>query len=478
MTSYELRDLDDVRRFLLQGLWWQRAAAPTAATVRPAIEWALQASSAGQALPPLGFIADLGQAAFSMNGEGRLNHPAPVPALPINLMRTYEDHVLGKFYADWSFARAADALRRYEGRNRARGLAFVLDRFHERSGFIGVQFSPAVLKGLMDAPPEEVLSQGWESLRQDGAHWLNERLYQSLIEAARRTAEVLGPDDVAAAEAGDALTDEGEQLALRQVRQAAAALEAALPSHQPRPVQGPRETPTRILDDSAYPVGGFSSISTRGGIESLLHSQLAYMEPDDRPDLFDVKFLRDELLYYSRDENQFMRRRRTFIFALYPDLTAARFKDADLPYQRGVLVLALLTTALRRLTVWLSADALAFEVVFVSAGEDEPLAAEQALLKTLWREPLANGTALLERLPADRVAAHCLDRARRSQCCCLAVGVDPSALEARDVEAVALKIDGSRPVFVGPDAERDVPETDEPFDAWVMALDQLLRKWV
>ena len=101
-----------------------------------------------------------------MDGDGA-PRPArrPSPGLPINLVRTYEDHVLGKFYADWSFGRAADALRRYEGRDRARGLAFVLDRFRERSGFAGVHFSPGVLKGLLDAPPEEVLRQGWESLR-------------------------------------------------------------------------------------------------------------------------------------------------------------------------------------------------------------------------------------------------------------------------------------------------------------------------
>src|SRR5258708_30391458 len=112
MDSYELRDLDEARRFLLQGLWQQRAAAPTAASVRPILEWALQAASAGQALPPLGFIADLGQAAFGVDGDARTNRPAVVPALPIHLVRTYEDHVLGKFYADWSFTRAADALRR------------------------------------------------------------------------------------------------------------------------------------------------------------------------------------------------------------------------------------------------------------------------------------------------------------------------------------------------------------------------------
>ena len=33
-----------------------------------------------------------------------------IPGLPAGLARTYEDHVLGKFYADGSFSRTADAL--------------------------------------------------------------------------------------------------------------------------------------------------------------------------------------------------------------------------------------------------------------------------------------------------------------------------------------------------------------------------------
>ena len=35
--------------------------------------------------------------------------------------------------------------------------------------------------------------------------------------------------------------------------------------------------------------------------------------------MFDIKFIRDELLYYSRDENQFLRRRRAFVFGLSAD---------------------------------------------------------------------------------------------------------------------------------------------------------------
>ena len=46
-----------------------------------------------------------------------------LPGLPQGLIRTYEDYVLGKVYSDWTFARASDAVRRYQGRDRARGLA-------------------------------------------------------------------------------------------------------------------------------------------------------------------------------------------------------------------------------------------------------------------------------------------------------------------------------------------------------------------
>ena len=30
MSTYEIRDLDEARRFLYQGLWWQQAEAPAA----------------------------------------------------------------------------------------------------------------------------------------------------------------------------------------------------------------------------------------------------------------------------------------------------------------------------------------------------------------------------------------------------------------------------------------------------------------
>jgi hypothetical protein len=159
--------------------------------------------------------------------------------------------------------------------------------------------------------------------------------------------------------------------------------------------------PTLDCLKDSYPVGGFSSLSNRGTVESLLHSQLIFMEPGERPDLFDIKFVRDELLYYSRDENQFFRRHETFLFLLSPNLATARLKDAELPYQRIVMALALLVTAVRTLIQWLSGVGLRFEFLVLDAPQPA-LDPEIQLLEMLLGDQIANGTAAVERIGPER----------------------------------------------------------------------------
>jgi hypothetical protein len=126
------------------------------------------------------------------------------------------------------------------------------------------------------------------------------------------------------------------------------------------------------------------------------------MEKDeaDRPDLFDVKFLRDELLYYSRDENQFYRRRRRFRLILESDLARARLKDPDAPVQRIVLLLAAIVAAVRKITEWLAVDALTFEIAMPADGS---LDQESDVLKIVFRNEIEAGTVLLG--PAGEAAA-------------------------------------------------------------------------
>src|SRR5262249_29168101 len=157
---------------------------------------------------------------------------------------------------------ASDALRRYAGRDQARGLAFLLNQFRERSGLSGVEMSPGVIKAALEVAPEDVLTEGWESLRQDGVQPPLAELYEDLITAARRTPEMLSPTDLFELKHGYALQPEGERLARRQVLHAAELLERSLPRHRVRPLDRRREVPTRILDEDTYPVGGFTSLST------------------------------------------------------------------------------------------------------------------------------------------------------------------------------------------------------------------------
>src|SRR5829696_1931119 len=103
MESHELRDLDAARRYVVEGLWLQRAVKPAAATVRPSLEWAMEVASSGEPLPPVGFVADVGHVAFGADIDQRHKETQQVPGWPPTLARAYEDHVLGKLYADWTF---------------------------------------------------------------------------------------------------------------------------------------------------------------------------------------------------------------------------------------------------------------------------------------------------------------------------------------------------------------------------------------
>jgi hypothetical protein len=486
VKTHTIRDSFGARRFLAQGLWWQRVLPPTASTVRTVLIWAKELAGGGEPLPPIGFIADLGHVTYGEDWDSKPGRESTmtVPNLPINLVRTYEDHVLGKIYADWTFGRACDALRQYgKGRDQARGLAYFFEQFRKRARYDGVEMSLGVLNTLLEVPPEELLAEGYESMRNDGAHELLARLYESLIQASRRTAEVLGPEDIFDLERKTALEEFAQREAGRQVLKAGAMLEATVPKHKIKPAARRMEVPTKILDEDMYPVGGFTSLSNKGSIESLLHSQLAYMEPirTEEPDLFDTMFLMDELLYYSRDDNQFLRRRRTFVIALQPDLVGARFKDREgLQYQRGVMLLGLLYTLVRKLTEWLTTDALTFQFVFLAEGDKDALANERALVEKLFFDEIAHQVVVIDRMTANKLDKRCEDWARRSMVHLLMCGVHPAPVEVRDVVVTRLAVNAARPELSDPlkIGEMNQVEGDDASDSWANCLQAILARWV
>jgi hypothetical protein len=159
--------------------------------------------------------------------------------------------------------------------------------------------------------------------------------------------------------------------------------------------QAEGEVPTALEEESAFPVGGFSSISTVGSLENLVTSELIYMDdPNDpaaeRPDQFDVRFVEGELLYYARDESVAVRRRRTLVLVFDASLDACRVQDEGERSQRLLFVLGAAAAIIRRLASWLEAEAVNFDLVFTGAHRrDCPLKEELevvALLLREWRE--------------------------------------------------------------------------------------------
>lgn len=477
MSSYEIRDPDDARQQILQGLLLSRCAPLSEARVTAALTWAMEIVSDGSPLPPLGFIADVGHVALGALRSAELSPLPEVEGLDHTLTRRYEDYVLGKLYADISFERGSDALLRYTGRDRDRGLAYLINQQRIRCGFGGVILTPAVIKGLLQTPPESVLQQAWQSTVDSG---ISTRLiddFECLIAAIRNAGELLGPEDIFELESGTALAEFGQRLALRQVLQTAAILQREIPRQKPRSQPRQYAVATNIMEEDHYPIGGFSSISNRGTMESLVRSELAYIDDAVRPDLFDIKFARNELLYYSRDENQFLRRRLSFVFVLYPDLVASRIKDNHLPCQRVILLLASMTVAVKQLIDWLSGDAIRFEFLFVESSNEQELADERTLIETLLREEVLIGNVAVDSIAAADVPLRCAALARTSLCHTLSIGLHDVPDSDEVSIAARMWLDAAEPTLVFPNDLMLEPQ-ELGIEAWEEQLEKLLRFWV
>ncbi len=487
MNVYEIRDPDDARRHLLQGLLLSRSGPITPDKATAALAWAMEIVSDGSPLPPLGFVADVGFVALGAQRSTDLAKLDSIEGLDHAVTRRYEDYVLGKLYADISFERASDALLRYQGRDRDRCLAYIVGQQRSRCGFDGVMLSPAVIKSLQQSAGQQVCQQAWQCLEEQGLSPPLLADFETLIRTVRNTGELLGPEDIFELESGTALAQFGQRLALRQVLQMAAVFRQHLPKQKPRSRPRQYSVATNIMEEDHYPIGGFTSISNKGTVESMVRSELAYIDPELRPDLFDIKFARNELLYYSRDENQFLRRRLSFLFLLHPSLTAARLKDPSLPCQRMVLLLACLYVSVDQLTQWLGGDAIRFEFLFVHRDGELQLADQRLLLETLFRDQIVGDTVSVDQIHPDKLESHCAGRARTSLCHSLSIGCE--GMEAPDDLSIATKmlLDRPCPTLVFPDESGDESNRDtgpppggqdQGIDGWKEQLDRLLRFWV
>jgi vWA domain found in the FtsH ternary systems/N-terminal helical region fused to the FtsH ternary system vWA domain len=413
--NLELRDPEALQAWLGAGLCLTRLQRPEAQSLGRAAAWVRAALSDAPALPPPGVLADVG---WLLERGGQLTAPEGLEVAAPGLrraMRAYEDHLLGRLAADRRFEAAADAVARLDASLRAEAVALLVDQVLRRIGFDGaVAVTPAAARRVLGRPAAELLALGLAEVRRleasegdTGA--LLAAGYERLAARTRHASVLLTDQDVFTLENLDVLRRLTQRVAIQQMVDAAEQLERTLPRRMRRRPRRRGVTATRIEDENTYPAGGFSSISTSGSMENLVCSELIYMEDGDDFDLFDVRYSENELLYYTRDDSVFLRNHRAITILLHPDLTRARFKDAELPWQRLVLLFGLLLCTVRRLIEWLDDEALRFDLRFVSdrsrGAERDPLAAERELCALLLREWVDKGVVSVDVVDPAQAAA-------------------------------------------------------------------------
>jgi hypothetical protein len=198
--------------------------------------------------------------------------------------------------------------------------------------------------------------------------------------------------------------------------------------------------------------------------------------------LFDLKYVRDELFYYSRDENQFLRRRRAFVIILHADLIQARYKDASLPVQRIVLTIAAVAVLVQKLEEWLSHDALQVELIWMRTTEPPELQAEQELLERVLAEPMARGT--VQQRSCNRpseVARIVQQQATHSQTHALILSATPAAPDATfgKLSTVTTQVHIHEfPTVRDGHGDTCPRSAEEAMDAWSEMIETVLSLWI
>lgn len=362
-----------------------RQVVRTSTCFEPAIAALDAACGERPLLPSHTLVLDL---SVLLSGERLLPIRPPASARLRDALRGYEDHVLARLTADRRWSRLEEAVRASLPALKPLAVGLVVSQLLGRLGLKGgVGVSQAIVRRFASRTGEEVAQQGEQALSDEA---LADRLadgFDALARAARRTRELLSDAELFLVENLGALKGLGPRVQLAQLAEVAQAIEEELPRRLKAQSFEDGDAPTQLEEDSAYPVGGFSSLSTSGSLENLVTSELIYMDDGAlRPDLFDVRFVESELLYYARDESVAVRRRRTLVLVFDGSLLKGRVLDPGERYQRLVWLSGSVAALVRKLALWLDADALNFELVFEGPPAEGPLAEEAGVLSLLLRE--------------------------------------------------------------------------------------------
>lgn len=332
----------------------------------PGLAWAVravvrEALEHSHRLPPLGLVADVARLLT-------IYAPLPVETLDVDpTLRRLEDRVVQRLLAHPLRPRMVDAVAALPPEWRPRAIAVIAERLVDELEPEPVWWTPGEVRAWLALGDESVIraaEEGWaEPAIREGI------LARCAALATRGTSGFTSADHHLLSFL-PLLAQPSQRLAVHQLRMNVEALSRLLPRNvraRPRPGL----IATHLGDEGAYPVGGFSALTTSGSLENLVRSELVYVDEGGDIDLFDVRWAEGELLYYTRDEAVVFRARRKMRIVFEPDLVAARVKDPDNPAQRLTMALALVVVACERLIDWLGDVDLCIELIVAPVLSEE-----------------------------------------------------------------------------------------------------------
>lgn len=333
---------DEINAAMYAWMYMLGAGEPLADSVPNSIGWLRSRWDAGDDHLPLTFVHDLGLLLL----RGRDFRFASARDLDQwreeerSARLTYEDRVLGRWALDPSVLEAHIAIA---------GMAAAL-RDNAVSHAVGIALSRALLEcesmvcgnsAHLRALQSEIPStpEQWKAVLGDTwAEWG----FEQLAEAAKflPTTKLFRPEDLWEIAHLKELPSESARLALREINGTISRI-GPVPNTVALSIRHTaREVPVEAEEEDNYPTGGFDGVSTKGTFENLVRTEVVYVgEGCEKPggiDLFDVRFIEGELLFYTRDESPMLDARRdvTFVFDMPNE---QRHKQPALPAQTLVL---------------------------------------------------------------------------------------------------------------------------------------------
>jgi hypothetical protein len=357
--------------------------------------------------------------------------------------------------------------------DRPAAIALVVGAICERSAFTGAAVSPGVLRRALARPKE---NRATLALAETACHPALADAYQQLARGARLCRALVDEREVFTIDHLAVLRDLGGRMTADHVLAAATAIDRTLPKRLTphRAQHGGRDT--QFADDTLYPAGGFAAITPAGdgaSFENLVTSELVYMEDGDGPDVFTLRYVEGELLYYQRDDSVFRRRRHVVVVKLAPDLDDARVKDRGLPWQRLVLVLGLVVATLRWLTKQLGDRALHVKLMF----PHNVLSEERKVIALLLEGEIARGLVTIEETSMPDAIAAAAAAGDTALADLVVVSLAAAPKLPRGVRALHVELSGAAPVVreLAPRSGTPEPAEGDAWTAWCEAGEDLLR---